>query len=149
MAGITEKVQNDMVAAMKARDRERAGALRMLVSELKLGAKEAGGELSEEQETAVLKKEKKRRLQAAAAFRGGGREDSAAKEEAEAALIDTYLPQAMGADELAALIDAAIAETGASGPKDMGRVMSVVMVRAGGRADGKQVSGLVKEKLGR
>ncbi len=147
MAGITEKVQNDMVAAMKARDRERLAALRMLVSELRMGAKEAGGPFTEQQETAVLRKEKKRRLQAAEAFRAGGREDRALKEEAEAGLIETYLPREMGEEELRALVDAAITETGAAGPKDTGRVMSAVMARAGGRADGKTVSGMVRERL--
>ncbi len=147
MAGITEKVQNDMVAAMKARDRERLAALRMLVSELRMGAKEAGEPFTEQQETAVLRKEKKRRLQAAEAFRAGGREDRALKEEAEAGLIETYLPQEMGEEELRALVDAAITETGAAGPKDTGRVMSAVMAKAGGRADGKTVSGMVRERL--
>ncbi len=144
---ITEQIQKDMVAAMKSGDKERAGALRMLLSQLQMGAKEAAGEFGEEQERAVLKTEKKRRLQAAEAFRSGGAGERALREESEAALIDGYLPQAMEESELAGLVDEAIAATGAAGIKDMGKVMSQVMPRTEGRADGKVVSGLVKKRL--
>jgi hypothetical protein len=144
---ITETVQKDVVAAMKAGDKERLSALRMILSQLQMGAKEAGDGFGEEQERAVLKTEKKRRLQSAEAFRDGGADDRAAKEEAEAALIDTYLPQDMSEAELAALIDEAIAATGAAGPQEMGKVMSQVMPRTAGRADGKVVSNMVRSRL--
>ncbi len=95
---ISERVQSDVNTAMKAGDRKRAQALRMVLSRLQLEQKEAGGDFGEEQELAVLAAEKKRRLQAAEAFRQGGREESALAEEAEAELIDAYLPEAMGED---------------------------------------------------
>lgn len=145
---ITAQVQKDMVTAMKSQDKQRLSALRMILSQLQLGEKESGGEFGEEQELKVLATEKKRRLQAADAFRDGGREDRAAAEEAEAAIIDGYLPQAMGEDELAALVDEAIAATGAAGIRDMGKVMSALMPRVGGRSDGKVVSSMVKSRLG-
>jgi uncharacterized protein YqeY len=145
---ITEQVQNDMILAMKAHDKERAGALRMILSELKMGKKEAGGSYGKQEEIAVLRKEKKRRLQAAEAFRKGGRDDRAQKEEAEAAIIDSYLPRQLDEEELAKIIDEVIAETNAAGLNDMGKVMSLVMPRTAGRADRKVVSGMVKSRLG-
>lgn len=144
---ITDQVQQDMVTALKAGDKQLVAALRMLLSPLQLGGKEAGGEFGEQQEIAVLMSEKKKRQQAAEAFRGGGATDRAEKEEAEVAIIERYLPQALGADELAAMVDEAIAETGAAGPKDMGKVMSALMPRVAGRADGKALSALVKDRL--
>jgi len=136
-----------MVQAMKARNKERASVLRMLLSRLQLAEKEAKGEFGEEQELNVLAAEKKKRLQAAAAFHDVSRDDRAAMEEAEAAIIDGYLPEALGEDELARLVDEAVAETGASSPRDMGKVMSALMPRVGGRADGKVLSEMVRKKL--
>ncbi|MHB9111497.1 MAG: GatB/YqeY domain-containing protein [Thermoleophilia bacterium] len=145
---ITRQIQADVVVAMKARDRERVSALRMIVSELQKAAKEAGEDFGEEQELKVLMGEKKKRQQAADAFREGGRAESAAKEEAEAAVIDTYLPRAMDEGELSALVDEAVASTGAGGIRDMGKVMSALMPRVAGRADGKLVSDMVRKRLG-
>ncbi|MFA6001643.1 MAG: GatB/YqeY domain-containing protein [Thermoleophilia bacterium] len=145
---ITEKVQKDMIAAMKARDKERVSALRMILSQLQMGEKEARGEFGEAEEFKVLATEKKRRLQAAEAFRDGGRAESALKEEAEAEIIDTYLPRAMTDDELTTLVDDAIAAVGAQGPRDTGKVMSHVMAKAAGKADGRTVSAIVKNRLG-
>lgn len=145
---ITEQVQRDVVAAMKARDKQRVSALRMIVSELQKAAKEAGDGFGEEQEMKVLAAEKKKRRQAADAFREGGRAESADKEEAEAAIIDTYLPQAMDEGELSALVDEAVASTGAEGIRDMGKVMSALIPGTGGRADGKAVSDMVRKRLG-
>lgn len=145
---ITTRVQKDMVAAMKAGDREQASVLRYILSQLKMGEKEAArGEYGEEQELKVLSLEKKRRIQAADAFRQGDRPDRAEQEEKEAAIISSYLPQAVSEEELAALVDVVISETGAEGLKDMGKVMSEVMTRVAGRADGKTVSGLVRSRL--
>lgn len=144
---ITARVQQDMIAAMKSKDKGKASALRMILSQLQLGAKEAKQELGERQEIAILLSEKKRRQQAADAFHQGGRADSAAKEEAEAALIDSYLPEAIGLDELRRIIEEAINETGASGIRDMGKVMSLVMPRTAGRTDGKALSEIVKKRL--
>jgi hypothetical protein len=142
---LLERVQADTTAALKAGDRERAQQLRLVTSELQRAHKEAAG--SEADEVAVLQRERKRRLESAAAYRDGGREDLAGAEEREAALIEAYLPEQLSDDELHAIVGDAVAETGASSPKEMGRVMSVVMGRVQGRADGKRVSALVKEKL--
>ena len=140
-----ERVQSDATAALKSGDRERTGALRLIASELQKAHKEASG--SEVDETAVLQRERKRRLEAAEAYRDGGRDDLARVEELEAELISGYLPEQLSDDELRAIVGDALAETGASSPQEMGRVMSVVMPRVQGRADGKRVSALVKETL--
>ncbi len=145
--GITARVQKDMVDAMRMRDKERVTALRMILSELKLAAKEAGSGFDEAGEVAVLIKEKKRRQQAADSFRQAGSEDRAAREEAEEVIIDTYLPPELGEDELQEIIDEAVAVTGATGVKDMGKVMAEVMKRTAGRADGKKASSLVRARL--
>lgn len=144
---ITEQVKKDVVVALKAHDKERVSALRMILSQLQMGAKEAVEGFGEEQELKVLATEKKKRLQAAEGFRAGGREESAVKEEAEAGIIDTYLPQAMSDEDLAKLVDDAIEATGALGIKDMGKVMSRLMPLVAGRADGNVASAMVKERL--
>jgi len=141
-----EQVQSDATAALKAGDRERVGALRLIVSELQKAHKEAAG--SDADEVAVLQRERKRRLESAEAYRDAGRDDLAQGEETEEELIAAYLPEQLSDDELQAIVGDAVAETGASSPQEMGRVMSVVMPRVQGRADGKRVSALVKETLG-
>jgi uncharacterized protein YqeY len=142
---LLEQVQSDTTAAMKAGDRQRVGALRMIVSELQKAHKEASG--SQVDETAVLQRERKRRLESATAYREAGRDDLASTEEREAELIAGYLPQQLTDEELHAIVGDVVAETGASSPSEMGQVMSQVMPRVQGRADGKRVSALVKEKL--
>jgi uncharacterized protein len=132
-----------MTSAMKARAKDRVGALRLVLSELQKAAKEGDGD-----ELAVLRRERKRRLEAASQFRDGGRPELADAEEAEAELIAGYLPAELGDAELDAIVEAAVTDTGASGPADMGRVMKEVMSRAGGRADGKRASARVREALG-
>jgi hypothetical protein len=139
---ILDELRADTTAALKGGDRERCQALRLVTSELQKAEKEGGGD-----EVAVLQRERKRRLESATAFRDAGRTDLAEAEEREAALIEGYLPAQLSDDELQALVGDAVAETGAASPKDMGKVMSLVMGRTGGRADGKRVSALVKEKL--
>jgi uncharacterized protein YqeY len=139
---ILEQVQADTREAMKAGERDRVGALRMIASALQQDAKEGKGD-----EVAVLRRERKRRLEAATAFREGGGDDRAAAEEAEAELIDAYLPAELSDEELAELVDAAVSEAGASEAKDMGKVMSAVMPKVDGRADGKRVSAAVRERL--
>ena len=140
---ILERVQADTKTAMKARERERVGALRMISNALQQEAKEGEGD-----EVAVLRRERKRRLEAAEAYRDGGSEDRAAAEESEAEVISSYLPAELSDEELAEIVEAAIAESGASGAADMGKAMGVVMPKVDGRADGKRVSALVREKLG-
>jgi uncharacterized protein len=128
---------------MRAGERERVGALRMLASALQQDAK-----LGEGDEIAVLQRERKKRLEAAEAFREGGRADAAEAEETEARVIEEYLPEQLGDDELGELVRAAIEEAGAQSPAEMGKVMSIVMPRVEGRADGKRVSQVVRERLG-
>jgi uncharacterized protein YqeY len=139
---ITEQVRGDMTTAMKAGEKDRVGALRLVLSELQKAQKDGSDD-----ELAVLRRERKRRLEAAEQFRGGGRPELADQEESEARIIEGYLPAELDDAELDAMIQAAITETGASGPKDMGQVMKAVMARAGGRADGKRASARVREAL--
>jgi uncharacterized protein YqeY len=128
---------------MKAGERDRVSALRLVADALQKDLK-AGGE----DEVAVLRRERKRRLEAADAYRDGGNPERAEAESAEASLIEAYLPAEMSDEELATLVDQAIAESGASGPQDMGKAMGAVMAKIDGRADGKRVSALVRERLG-
>jgi uncharacterized protein YqeY len=139
---ILEQVQEDVKTAMKAGERERVGQLRMLVNALQAEEKEGKGD-----EVAALQRERKRRLDAAEALKEGGRAEQADAEEAEAKLIEGYLPEQLSEDELQELVASAVEEAGASEPKDMGGVMKVLMPKVGGRADGKRVSAAVKEKL--
>lgn len=141
---VLEQVRSDMTSAMKARESERVGALRMILSELQKAAKDGNDD-----ELAVLRRERKRRLEAAAQFRDGGRPELADGEEAEARLIDTYLPAELDDAALDAIVKDAITETGASGPRDMGQVMKAVMAKADGRVDGKRASARVREALTR
>jgi uncharacterized protein YqeY len=140
---LADTVKQDLAAAMKAGEKDRVGALRLVLSELQKTAKEGSGD-----ELAVLRRERKRRLESATAFRDAGRGELAAGEEAEARMIETYLPAQLDEDALRAIVAAAVAETAASSPKDMGAVMKVAMAKAAGNADGKAVSALVREALG-
>ena len=144
---IAERIQADLAAAQKERDRPRVGALRLLLDALNKESKEARAEIDEQREISVLKRERKRRAEAAEAYRGAGREESAAGEEYEVEVIEGYLPADISEEELAGLVADAIAETGASSQREMGKVMSAVMSKAGGRADGKRVSELVRARL--
>jgi uncharacterized protein YqeY len=144
---ITERVQKDMTDAVKAREQERLATLRLVLDALKKASKESREELDEAAEIAVLQRERKRRAEAAEAYRAGGREEQAVAEDAEAALIDTYLPEQLPDDELEALVTAALEETGATSQKEMGKVMAAVMPKVEGRADGKRVSAMVREKI--
>ncbi len=139
---ILEQVQEDVKTAMKAGERERVGQLRMLVNALQAEEKEGRGD-----EVGALQRERKRRLDAAEALREGGRGEQAETEQAEAKLIEDYLPEQLSDEELEQLVTSAVEESGASEPKDMGDVMKVLMPQVGGRADGKRVSAAVKEKL--
>jgi uncharacterized protein len=140
---VTEQLRSDITGAMKAGEKERVGALRLVLSELQKAEKEGGDD-----EPTVLRRERKRRLDAAAQFRGGGRPELAVQEESEAELIAGYLPAELSDDELDQLIATAVADTGASSAKDMGQVMKAVMAASGGRADGKRTSARVREALG-
>jgi uncharacterized protein YqeY len=139
---IADTVKQDLTAAMKAGEKDRVGALRLVLSELQKAAKEGSDD-----ELAVLRRERKRRLESARAFADAKRPELARTEEAEAELIAAYLPAELSDDELRAIVTAAIAESGASSPRDMGAVMKAAMPRIAGRADGKRVSALVTEAL--
>jgi uncharacterized protein len=139
---VIEQVRGDMTSAMKAGEKDRVGALRLVLSELQKAQKDGNAD-----ELAVLRRERKRRLEAAGQFRGGGRPELAEQEEAEAKIIEGYLPSELSDSELDAIVHAAIAETGASAPRDMGQVMKAVMARTDGRADGKRASARVREAL--
>ena len=139
---VTEQLRADVTTAMKAGEKQRVGALRLVLSELQKDRKEGPGD-----ELAVLRRERKRRLDAAAQFRDGGRPELADQEESEAALIAGYLPAELDDSELEAIVGKAIADTGASSPRDMGQVMRAVMAATGGRADGKRASAAVREAL--
>jgi len=140
---VLEQMQADVRTAMKAGERERAAALRMIVDSLQQDAKLGKGD-----EVAVLQRERKKRLEAADAYSDADRSEQASAERFEADLIEGYLPQQLSDEDLAALVEEAIAETGASEQKQMGQVMSALMPKLGGRADGKRVSTAVREKLG-
>ena len=138
-----EQVQDDVKTALKAGERERVRALRLIAAELQKAAKENASA----DEVEVLQRERKRRLEAAEAYRDGGRDELAAAEDQEAEIIQSYMPEQLSDEELEAIVGDAVAESGAASPSEMGKVMSLVMPKVKGRADGKRVSQLVKEKL--
>jgi uncharacterized protein len=144
---ILSGVQESVKEAMKAGDKNKVAALRMVVCELQNEAKRTRTDLDEAAETAVLRRELKKRQESLEAFRAGGREELAAFEEYAAGLIERLLPKQMDESELSALIDRVVADTGATSAKEMGKVMSAVMVQGGPMVDGKLASRLVKERL--
>jgi hypothetical protein len=135
-------VQSDVTASLKAGDREKANALRLIANELQKAAKEGKTD-----EVEVLQRERKRRLEAATAYRDAERSDLAEAEEREASIIEAYMPEQISDDDLRKIVGDVVAESGASSPKDMGKVMSAVMPQVKGRADGKRVSAVVQEVL--
>jgi hypothetical protein len=139
---VLEQLRADAVTALKAGDREIAGALRLVISELQKDAKDGNGD-----ELAVLRRERKRRLDAAEQFEAGNRPELAAQEQSEAELIARYLPAELDQAKLEELVRAAVAELGATGPKDMGVVMKAVMAKADGQVDGRRASAAVKAAL--
>ena len=124
---IADQVRTDLSDAMKAGDRDRVGALRFVLSELQKAAKEGGDEIT------ALRRERKRRLDAVDQYREAGRAYLADREQEEAGLIEAYLPAELSEAELDQIVSSAVGETGASSPREMGRVMGVVMPRVGGR----------------
>jgi uncharacterized protein YqeY len=140
---VVDQIKDDVQSAMRAGEKERVGALRLLVSELQKAAKDGTDD-----ELAVLRRERKRRLEAARAYRDAGRLDLAGGEEAEEQLISSYLPAELTEAELKLIVEQAVRESGAESAKDMGRVMKQAMAAVDGRADGKLVSGLVRASLG-
>ena len=141
------EVEEELKEAMRARDAERRGALRLILNALRSAQKELGRPLKEEEELQVLQRERKRRLEAAEGFRSGGREEQAVKEERELEVLEEFMPEPLSEEELERIVDDTIAETGATSLRDLGRVMADVMPQVAGRADGSAVSQLVREKL--
>jgi hypothetical protein len=139
---ITEQIKTDLQGAMRAGEKDRVGALRLILSELQKAAKEGSDD-----ELAVLRRERKRRLEAAEQFREGGREELAVTEESEGELIGTYLPAELSDAELQEIVAAAVRDSGAETAKDMGSAMRTAMAAVDGRADGKRVSGMVRAAL--
>ena len=139
---ISEQIKTDLQGAMRAGEKEKVGALRLVLSELQKAAKEGGDD-----ELAVLRRERKRRLEAARAYHEAGREDLAGGEEAEGELIGDYLPAELSEDELKAIVEQAVSDSGAESAKDMGAAMRTAMAAVDGRADGKRVSDLVRAAL--
>jgi uncharacterized protein len=144
---LTDDVQAAMYAAMKERRGDEAAALRLALSALKSAAIEARHDLSDDEGVAVLQREARKRREAEQAYREAGRTERADQEAFELEVISRYLPAAIDPAELADLVDEAVAASGASGPKDMGRVMGQVMPKVKGRADGNEVRRLVLERL--
>jgi uncharacterized protein len=144
---LIDRIEDELAEAMRARDGVRRDALRLILSNLRAAEKELQRELHDEEELQVLQREKKKRLEAAEAFRTGGNEDRAAAEEQELSVIEEFMPEPLSEDELETIIDDAIAECGATSLRDIGRVMADIMPQVAGRADGGQVSQLVREKL--
>lgn len=145
---LREQIADDMRAAMKAREQVRVDTLRMLMTAVKNVEVERGHELADDEVTDVVAKEAKRRRESIEAFKQGGRDDLVDKEAAQLAVLDTYLPEAMSDDELARIVDEAIAGSGATSAAQMGLVMKAVMPKVRGRADGSAVSAMVKKRLG-
>lgn len=141
------RIERELVAAMKARDAARVSALRNIRAELERRRIEKRAPLDEGEVLAALGALAKQRRESIEQFRAGGRDDLVQKETAELAVIQEFLPEQLGDDELRAEVDRAVAEAGASGPKDMGKVMKILMPRVRGRADGARVNALVRERL--
>lgn len=144
---ILERIQGDTKDAMRSRDRPRLTALRTLSAALKNSEIEAGRALSEEEEQTVLRRQLKQREEAAEAYRKAGREEQAESESAEAEIARTYLPAPLTSEELERIVDQAISETGASGMKEMGAVMGKATALAEGRAEGRELSAIVRNRL--
>jgi uncharacterized protein len=141
------RIEDELAEAMRERDGERRDALRLILASLRSAEKELQRPLHDEEELQVLQRERKRRVEAAEAFRTGGREEQAEGEERELAVLEEFMPEPLSEEELETIIDDAIAESGATSLRHLGRVMADVMPQVAGRADGAQVSQLVREKL--
>ena len=141
------KIEDDLKEAMRARDELRTGTLRLTLAALRSSEKELGRPLKDDEELQVLQRERKRRTEAAEAFRDAGRDEQASQEERELEVIEEFMPEPLAEEELERIVDDAIAETGATSLRDLGRVMADVMPQVAGRADGSTVSQLVREKL--
>ena len=144
---LVQRLEGEVKDAMLARDGTRRDALRLILNSLRAAEKDLQRPLSDDEELQVLQRERKRRNEAAEAFRAGGREEQAGQEETELAILEEFMPEPLSEDELERIVDDAIAETGSTSLRDMGRVMADVMPQVAGRADGSAVGQIVREKL--
>ena len=147
MTALATQIEAELKAAMLAKEAVRRDALRLILSSLRLAEKELQRPLTGDEELQVLQRERKRRVEAIEAFRAGDREEQAAKEERELDILQEFMPEPLSEDEIEAIVDDVIAETGATSLRDIGRVMADVMPQVSGRVDGGTVSQMVKEKL--
>ena len=145
---LREKISEDMKAAMKARDSEKLGAIRLLQAALKQKEVDERIELSDDLVLAIIDKMLKQRKDSIEQFTTGNRLDLVAKEEFEVGVLSAYMPQQMSEADVAAIVDAVIAETGATSAKDMGKVMNTLRPKVAGRADMGKLSAIVKARLG-
>jgi uncharacterized protein len=145
---LIDEVQQAMYAAMKAREARETAALRLALSALKSAAIDARGDLPDAEAVAVLQREARKRREAEQVYRDAGRAEQAEQEAYERSVLEWFLPAALDPDELASLVDQAVAASGASGPKELGKVMGRLMPQVKGRADGNEVRRLVLERLG-
>lgn len=144
---LRDRLETDLKAALRAGDTIARDTIRFTLAALKNAEIEKGGPLTPAEELALLQREAKRRMESIEQFRAGNRQDLVEREEAQLAVLRRYLPAPLSDEELATLVADVIAETGAQGIKDMGKVMPVVMERVAGRADGRRVSAVVREAL--
>ena len=144
---LRDRLDEELKAAMRSQDAVRRDALRMVLAAVQRAEKEGKHTLADDEMIGVLSRELKVRHESVDAFRGGGREDLVVKEEAAIKVISEFMPQPLSEAEVRALIDQAIAETGAASPRDMGKVMGWLSPKTRGRADGKVVSQLVTQLL--
>jgi hypothetical protein len=147
LVSLLDQLNQDMKAAMKAKNKEDLTTIRMLKSAVQNEEISAGGELSEETELKVLSREKKQRVDSLKEFSDAGREDLVAKLEKEIEIVDRYLPEQLSDDELRKVVKETIEETGATSMQDMGKVMGAIMPKVQGKANGNQVNAIVKEEL--
>ena len=147
MTPLITEIEDELRTAMRERDDERRDTLRLILSSLRSAEKELQRPLKEDEELQVLQRERKRRVEAAEAFRAGGREQQAEAEERELEVLEEFMPEPLGEEELEEIVDDVIAEVGATSMRDFGRVMADVMPQVSGRADGSAVSQIVREKL--
>lgn len=144
---LKERLNDDLKDAMRSRDTLRRNTIRLLLSAIGYEEIARRGDLDDDAVTQVLTKQAQQRRDSIEAYTKGGRSDLVAQEEAELAIVSAYLPSPLSAEEISAIVDAAIVDAGASGPQDMGKVMGRVMPQVRGRADGRQVSALVNQRL--
>ncbi|WP_022846944.1 MULTISPECIES: GatB/YqeY domain-containing protein [unclassified Desulfurobacterium] len=145
--GLKERLIKDMKEAMKARDKVKLSTIRMINSLIKNAEIDKRGELTDEEIVSLLQKYAKQRRESIELYEKGGRQDLVEKEKAELAIVESYLPEQMSEDEIRRIVEEAIAGTGASSPKDLGKVMKVVMPKVKGKADGSVVNRIARELL--